>query len=76
MGKIEIEIPDEIEFVRKKIPTKEWSFLVMRILQEKIRKVVRYNEILSNSKATEEDVEEISNEIKNNVWKHYVKQVK
>ncbi len=76
MSKIEIEIPDEITFVKQKISKVEWSFLAMQMLQEKIRRVVRYNEILSKSKATEEDVEELSNEIKDGVWKHYSKHLK
>ena len=71
MTKITIEIPDEIDFLKRKISTIKWSYLATQILQEKIKKVARYNEILSKSKATENDVEELSSEIKEAVWKHY-----
>jgi len=76
MAKITIEIPDEIAFVKQKISTIEWSFLAMQILQDKIRNVARYNEILSKSKATEKDVEELSNEIKDAVWESHSKYIK
>lgn len=76
MTKIEIEIPDEIAFVKQKISTIEWSFLAMQILQDKIRKIARYNEILSKSKATEKDVEELSSEIKDAVWKRHSRYIK
>ena len=71
MTKIEIEVPDEIVFLKKRISAIKWSYLATQALQEKIRKVARYNEILSKSKATDKDVEEISDEIKEAVWKDY-----
>lgn len=43
-------------------------------IAKKIRKVAKYNEILSKSKATDKDVEEISNKIKDAIWKHYSKE--
>lgn len=73
MVKIEIEIPDEIAFLKERISKAEWSFLAMRVLQKKLKRVASYNQILEKSQATEEDVEELSNEIKEAVWKHYEK---
>jgi len=43
----------------------------MQVLQERIRKVYRYNETLSNSAVTDEDVENLSNELKEAVWEKY-----
>ncbi len=71
MVKIEIEIPDEIAFLKDRISKAEWSFLAMRVLQEKLKRVVRYNQLLDKSQATEKDAEELSDEIKEAVWKHY-----
>ena len=71
MVKIEIEIPDEIAFLKERISKAEWSFLAMRVLQERLKRVARYNQILEKSQATEEDVKELSDEIKEAVWKHY-----
>ena len=73
MTKIEIEIPDEIDFMREEIKPIEWSFIATRLLQERLKEIIEYNRILSKSKATEKDVEEITNEIKDAVWKHYSK---
>ena len=73
MTKIELEIPEEINFLKERISTIRWSYLAMQVLQEKIRKVARYNEILSKSKATDKDVEEVTKEIKDAVWKRYSK---
>lgn len=71
MVKIEIEIPDEVAFLKDRISKVEWSFLAMRILQEKLKRVARYNQLLDKSQATEKDVEELTDEIKEAVWKHY-----
>ena len=73
MAKIEIEIPEEVSFLKERIPKHEWAFLAAKLLQERIKEVVEYNRILSMSKATEKDVEEISNEIKEAVWKRHSK---
>ena len=70
MVKITVEIPDEMVFMKEKISSMEWSFIATKILQEKLREVVRYNEIISKSKATEKDIEELSAEIKDAVWKN------
>ncbi len=74
MTKITIDIPEEISFIKDKISQAEWSFLATRLLQSKIRKVIDYNRIISKSQATDEDVEELSNEIKEAVWKRHSQQ--
>src|SRR3989344_5988581 len=71
MTKITIDIPEEISFIKDKISQAEWSFLATRLLQSKIRKVIEYNRIISKSQATDEDVEELSSEIKEAVWKRH-----
>ncbi len=74
MTKITIEIPEEIAFIKEKISPAEWSFLATKLLQNQMKKIIRYNKILSKSQATDEDVEELSNEIKEAVWKRHNKQ--
>lgn len=74
MTKIEFEIPDEVDFLKEKISTIKWSYLAMQILQERIRRVSKYNDVLSKSKATDMDAEELTNEIKEAVWESYSKQ--
>ncbi len=70
---IKIDVPDEIGFMKDKIKPIEWSFLATKILQERLKEVIDYNRILSKSKASEEDVEELSGDIKGAVWDHYSK---
>ena len=73
MVKIEIEIPDEIDFMREKIKPIEWSFIATKLLQERLNEISEYNRILSKSKATEKDVQEIADEIKEAIWENYSK---
>ncbi len=73
MVKIEIDIPDEIGFMVDKIKPIEWSYIATKLLQERLDEVVSYNNILSKSKATEKDAEEIAEEIKKAVWENYSK---
>lgn len=72
MAKITIDIPEELEFMRK-VPSIQWSLIAAKILQSKIEETARFQKIVSKSKATEEDVEELTNEIKEAVWKKHSK---
>ena len=71
MVKITLEVPDKMAFMKEKISSIEWSYIATKILQERLREIIRYNEIISKSKATEEDVDELTDEIKEAVWKHH-----
>lgn len=78
MTKITIELPKEYEFM-KEIPSFYWVLAAKRIQEEregKLKKIARIREIASKSKATDNDVEEITNEVKEAVWKHYEKYAK
>ncbi len=70
MTKIEIEIPDELEFVRR-VPSINWTVLVSKMLKEKIREIEEIKRIVAKSQLTERDVEEISDEINKNASEHY-----
>jgi hypothetical protein len=71
MVKITIEIPDELEFLQERIPSAKWSFIATRVLQDRIKEIAEYNERLSRSEATEEDVKKLADEIKEGVWDRY-----
>ena len=71
MAQITIDIPEEVEFL-KKIPKDEWPQIAVEALQERIDEVANYNRILAKSKATEKDVEELTEEIKEGIWKRHL----
>jgi len=72
MVKITIDIPEELEFM-KKIPSIKWSFIATKILQSKIEETACFQRTVSKSQATEEDVEELTDEIKEAIWKRHTK---
>ena len=75
MTKIEIEIPEDLERKAKMLNI-ELSFLITKILKErleKLEKIERIKKIAAKSQATDEDVEELTNEIENAMIKHYSK---
>lgn len=72
MEKITIEIPKDLAFM-KNIPSIYWNIAVSKILKAEIEKIDEIMRIASESKATEKDVEELTNEIKEAIWKHYKK---
>ena len=72
MTNITIEIPEEVGYL-KKIPSDVWASIVREIVQKKLQEIAEIKRISMKSKATDADVEEITNEIKEAVLKHYKK---
>ena len=71
MAKIDIEIPENLEFIRR-IPNINWSVLVSKILREKLSEIEEIKRIAAKSKLTDKDAEELSNEINKNAARHYL----
>ncbi len=72
MVKITIDVPENM----KEVPMLYWILGAKRIMdeqEEKRKKIERIREIAAKSQASDEDVEEIKNEVKEAVWKHYEK---
>ena len=75
MVKVSFEIPEDIERKAKMFKI-ELALLLQKVLQEEIRKreeIERFKRIVSKSKATEKDVEEIVNDIEKSMEEHYSK---
>lgn len=72
MAKITIEIPEELDFIDR-IPPIYWTVAVSKILKLRIKEIEEIMKIARESKATEKDVEELTDEIKDAVWDHYKK---
>ncbi len=71
MTKIDIEIPENLEFIRR-MPNVNWTVLVSKMLREKLSEIEEIKKIAAKSKLTEKDVEELSNEINENAARHYL----
>lgn len=72
MAKITVEIPEELERKAKMLNI-ELSFLIEKILKEKLEKIERIKKIAAKSQATDKDVEELTLEIDEAMIKHYSK---
>lgn len=70
MVKIEIDVPDDLERLAKSLNVK-LSILVASALREQLEKIARIEAIAAKSQATEEDVEELTNEINTAMWNNH-----
>jgi hypothetical protein len=76
MAHITIDIP-EIE--NTNIPREEWEKIVDKAARDAVERKMkelkwkRFKKIIAKSKATEKDVEELTDEIKEAVWKRHLK---
>ncbi len=71
MAEIIVEVPEELER-RAKILNIELKLLLVKIAKERVdelEEIERYEKIVSKSKATEKDVEELSDKINTSMWK-------
>ncbi len=67
---IKIEIPEELAFM-KQTPNIDWSILVGKLIKSKLNRIARLNRIISKSKLTEQDVEELTDKINTSLSQRY-----
>ena len=72
MVKITIEIPDELDFLRK-LPSLVITAALIKMLKEKAKEFREIDEIVAKSQLTEKDAEELSDKINNAAAKNYSK---
>lgn len=75
MKKIEIEIPDELE-QRANMLKVGLSILIANAIKkslQELEEIEEFERIVSKSKATEKDVEELSDKINTAMWEHHKK---
>ncbi len=70
MTKITIEIPEDIAFIKNVSPL-DWSLIATKMLQLKLEELTRLKKIISESKLTEKDVDELTNKINESMSKRY-----
>lgn len=73
MAELMVNIPEELESEFKAIPKLELSILINRVLKDKLLKVIRFKKIVSKSKLTEEQAEELADEVSLSLAKRYDK---
>ena len=71
MEELIIKISPKLKFI-KDVPNIDWPILVNKIISSKLERVFRFQEIISKSKLTEEDVEELSDKINESLSKRYI----
>ncbi|MBI2449826.1 hypothetical protein HYV49_06045 [Candidatus Pacearchaeota archaeon] len=72
MGKVELEIPEDLKFIEKASHV-DWSILFNKILRAKLDRISRVRRIIKKSKLSEKDVEELSDKINESLSKRYLK---
>lgn len=73
MEEVTIKIPGELESEFKAIPRMDLSILVNKILMDKLSRVIRFKQIISKSQLTQEQAEELANEVSSSLAKRYDK---
>ena len=73
MEELKIKIPGELESEFKLIPNLDLSILVSNVLKDKLSKIVRFKQIISNSQLTPEQANELADEISSSLVKRYDK---
>ena len=64
-------IPGKLHQRMKKYPEIKWSHIARGAIEKYLERLELADKIASKSKLTEEDVESISEEIKQRAWKKY-----
>ena len=73
MAELRVNIPKELESEFKAISKPELSMLVSKVLKDKLLKIIRFKKIVSKSKLTEEQAEELADEVSESLAKRYDK---
>ena len=71
MGEIKVEIPEELREEMKELPNVNWQLVVRRTLKRELEEILELKRIISKSKLTGEDVEELSDKINESLAKRF-----
>jgi hypothetical protein len=63
MAEIKVEIPEELREEMKELPNVNWQLVLRRTLKRELEENLELKRIISKSKLSEEDVEELSDKI-------------
>ena len=76
MGELRVEIPEELREEMKELPNVNWQLVVRRTLKRELEEILELKRIISKSKLTKEDVEELSDEINESLAKRFRESLK
>ncbi len=71
MGSVTVSVPDDLKKKMNEHSVINWSAVARQAFEEQITKLELVNSIVSKSKATEKDVEELSKKIKHGIWQRH-----
>ena len=73
MIELKVKIPEELESELKQLPDIELSIFLTNLLRKKLSRAIEFKQIVSKSKLTEEQAEELADEISMSLAKRYDK---
>ena len=73
MTNLTLSVPDDLYEEMKKHPEIRWSEVARQALAKKLDDLRRLDALLSGSKLTDEDVENVAKSVKEGVWKKHRK---
>ena len=73
MTNLTLSVPDDLYEEMRKHPEIRWSEVARQALVKKLDDLRRLDALLSNSKLTDEDVDDIAKSVKEGVWKKHRK---
>ncbi len=71
MANMTLSIPDELHKKMKKMSEIRWSEVARRAIEQRINDLETLNKITAKSKATQKDIDEISEKIKKGIAKRH-----
>ncbi len=69
MANLTLSIPEELREKMRKFPEINWSEVARQAIQDRARVLDEMNRLLSKSRLSGEDVEELSKKIRARVWR-------
>lgn len=76
MAELKVEIPEELREEMKELPNVNWQLVVRRALKRELEEILELKRIISKSKMSEEDVEELSDKINESLAKRFIESIK
>lgn len=76
MGTLSVSVPDDLREQMIKLDEINWSAVARKAFEEKIKQIELFKKIVSKSKLTEKDAEEISAKISESMAKKFLAMAK
>jgi hypothetical protein len=76
MAEIVVKIPEELKREMGEFPEVEWQTVAKKLLEEELERMRELKTIVSKSKLTEKDVEELSAEVDESLARRFRKSLK